>query len=474
MAVVDVSVSQVLKQFEKVYKSIDIRSAAWKEKEECKNLLTVLRFSNEEIKTNTEKPLRIEKNGFFVVKQFYPFSILPTLSEQFREGKVKVQDIEVVFGRSIDFLPIKGSIEGYAKLTRKSDENNWFLLEVTDGKQLSQDFYNQGVITAVKNLGYDDVKQAVNHLLETNFNSSSNSFDFIVSVPVYITFENIVFENSVLKVSLLCDCNIAKNPSVFLLLKERKTNSLKSDGLFEIEIHELDTPEKNFKILAGEVSLPHVTEEDVVELSSTYGELSEICRIREPVKELLKPQEVNPLFIVLKQFCSEEKLKKLLLEPQTIETNRGKKQFSSNQGRLFERSISWLLSMLGFSTILLGEYEELKEKTQNIYGSVDILAYRRRKHIFLLVNCTMKPPDDNEISKTNEVAERLRREFFEDTKTRVLPVVFSVAETKIGNKSVRIFGKREINLIYNLINQRREDRFLDHLLDPLLFPLKIE
>ena len=151
--------------------------------------------------------------------------------------------------------------------------------------------------------------------------------------------------------------------------------------------------------------------------------------------DLLPLEQANPLIRVLEHFCQPSNFRALLEHPQapslrSVET-------------LFEVSVQWLLSGLGFRAIWLHAFETLRTQTvKSIEGndakqvqdvkfkapSVDCLAYRDSEDLLLLVNCTLAAPNPGELARYADLAAQLAKDFA-NSKIRIESVVFSASHT---------------------------------------------
>jgi hypothetical protein len=95
--------------------------------------------------------------------------------------------------------------------------------------------------------------------------------------------------------------------------------------------------------------------------------------------------------------------------------------------KVFERAVSWLLSLCGFNVIHLDEFEKLKVKGEKVeYDSVDLLAYDNAKSSLFLVACTIGIPKvEEDIIRLNEVKRKMFEELFNETSLQIFPIIFS-------------------------------------------------
>lgn len=78
----------------------------------------------------------------------------------------------------------------------------------------------------------------------------------------------------------------------------------------------------------------------------------------------------------------------------------------------FQRLIAWILSILGFKTIELGDtkYKVVRRRNGVDIGDVDILAQDIENKRTYAIACMLTPSANEKIDKLANIVERLRRE----------------------------------------------------------------
>lgn len=124
---------------------------------------------------------------------------------------------------------------------------------------------------------------------------------------------------------------------------------------------------------------------------------------------------------------------------------------SKKSARVFENAVAWLLSLIGFSTVLLGSYENLRiPETKYVVGSIDIIAYRENEHL-LLIDCDTSIPDDRKIRSMIGVVDHFKNLQGRDRRPNIVSIIFSPKDrTGIskGNQSVKIADRHVIESIF--------------------------
>ncbi|MCK4476745.1 MAG: hypothetical protein KAU16_08475 [Methanophagales archaeon] len=461
----DTKVSDIVDCMKDAYKSIDLRIAAGKENDNWHNGLTVIRFSYLSVKDiqNRFKELEsrigeVKINGFFISHHVIPFENFDELQSQLQQGTIKLENDEVDFGRSIDLLSLQDRFPTLHPYTIKSEE--WPFLEVFNGDH-SKIFGRENLEKEIRTLGFANVYDPINVLLEIGFGGGV-TFDVVVHAPFYGVIQNVDFEGQTAKIKVKFHERAGDLILHVLLRGKNHYETIKAKHSFGIEKSEIRGLNKGFKLGEKEVELPNATVNDFLFVNLAHKELGEICDFSKSVEDFVKRKKpsVTPMFSTFSRFCNEEEFKKHLVQPHKV----------NKPQKIFERAISWLLSLSGLCSIKLDEYEKLREKETAVErGSVDILADYKIKDQLFLVNCTIGVPKVEDIDRLNSIRRWLYEELFEDTKLRITPIIFSAErelkqmKEKGDSSGVRIFDSEDIENILTNVKNGRTDFIADML-----------
>lgn len=109
------------------------------------------------------------------------------------------------------------------------------------------------------------------------------------------------------------------------------------------------------------------------------------------VRELIPKQTVNPLWQLLQRFCSAEEFLGLLATPGAAKDTGNRPQ------RLFELRVSWFLGAFGFTTLVLGPHEYLRDPGTHLErGSLDLIAFHETKRVLVLGSCKTNAPKESD------------------------------------------------------------------------------
>lgn len=173
--------------------------------------------------------------------------------------------------------------------------------------------------------------------------------------------------------------------------------------------------------------------------------------------------EPNILLAALRRFLPDEQLESLLV--------RAHSQSAKLRVNAFEFHVAWLLGLFGFSTIVLGEYENIRAPGTNIQqASVDILAASQAQKTLLLVGCTLNEPQSKDFTTLRYARGLVEREALAGKSVKVIPVVFTAAiddrpYDRIADRpdAVPIVDADDIKTLLQLPPNGREADLLAHL-----------
>ena len=216
--------------------------------------------------------------------------------------------------------------------------------------------------------------------------------------------------------------------------------------------------DKNLASWSGDIQLP-IEREDQVTLEALSRDVGRLYSIRISPFALLPPEQANPLLAILELFCPLDQIRLLLEQPQNAKTEL---KNISNAARLFEVSVQWLLSTLNYRAVWLHGYERIKDANVEL-GTVDCLAYSEEGNVLLLVNCSLAAPDPGELHRHENLATRISKQLFPDSRVKVYTALFTAShrpeteQKKAYGSAVRVFFKEDIERL--LQTARAGDRF---------------
>jgi hypothetical protein len=423
---------QMIAAFGSTYRAIDIRTATLKQKGAWINAYTVIRLTYEDV-DETGRRLRelearhgpVKTDSFQILFDCRPFSAWKELCTQLTADKLSIGDMQVCFQQPV-WINLSRTMaylqEDYGAI-RPFDSQSWPVAQFLINAYGTPALPSEGLVGETTKLGYPDPYDAVNLLCELNVQSNqSQGHELCVSLPTF---------------AFVSDLHISpRQKQVHVEIKRHHAlRSLTSVVLFRERDHQKSKPWKHrlpvaLQVLgnghlvtaSGSVTLPEVKDEDSAEAQILHSDLGELHRKSHLVRYLIPAAQRNILYEALKFFCPETELQSLTMRP--FDNKPPKLKVSAG----FELRMAWLLGLVGLSTVILGEYENIIAPATGVHrGSVDILAASQREGALVLVACTIGPPKDEDFRNLLTTAEILDREVFAEASVRILPLMCTCA-----------------------------------------------
>ena len=184
-------------------------------------------------------------------------------------------------------------------------------------------------------------------------------------------------------------------------------------------------------------------------------------------KWLTRTNITNPIFPVFNNFVSVEELEKMFFEHK----GRGK----TNPKIVFEQAVSWLLSLLGFNAILLGqEYEKSGSGSNEI--SYDILG-SSSKNLILLVNATTGLPKQFDFDRERDYRNRLSKTL-QNPDVIIKSIYFTGRDTTEANDSAKaneisFIDNNKLKIILDMMKRGDVDKARNTIIDENDFGLPL-
>jgi hypothetical protein len=479
------TVEQFVKAFGQVYQTIDIRAALIKHEDQWRTVCVVVRIhmAPENIIKREFQKLKIrygkmDSPRFRIIQHCYSFSELGQLTDAFLKGHLKLEDQEIQFdGKNI--LAIRGDIPWFTGSRDKPSVMDWPVLRASSNLSEWRKFHElfQSDLETLRDVevaGYHDPYSAIRQLLEADFQSSTNAL-LVVELEVPARIDAVKAKRTDIH-TIGLEIHIQAHQALSNIscnVRQKRTTGQRqvlTQQVLSLKPSKAKTIRRKW---TGQLEL-NTGVEDYVEIELIDKSIGLLYRQDiSPVKSL-RTEERNPLFTALTRFCSWEQVKDLLERPDVTQAPKNVEQISlKNKGKLYEVSIQWLLSNLGFRAIWLHGYEKMKAGKYD-YGSIDCLAYHELRNVLLLVNCTTGPPDPHEINRQMELQRLLSEETFHNASVRLYSVVFTashrpgVRQGVFTDANVRIFYREDIPKLLALIKKGKEAEFVDAFINPMI------
>lgn len=423
------TISKLFKAFSPSFRSLDLRIASVKTTDGWMNVVTSLFPSNkpfkeielEQQRIRSKLSKEINQKVFNIFLAPLSFEKLYNVSQQIMEGGITVNHVLIRF-RKFDlitlrvdhFLPdyLKGIEEwrlfgGEGKASAEDRKHIWSIIDDQEG--------------ATKLLGYAGIYDLINEILGIRKFDRGQERDLVIGVPTYARLVEIDLKGSLVEITTRKHVDL-DNLQLNLFLNRLKLRAYQYETVQRItkRVEECKRPfGKDFCCIRSRIQITDMQPHDRINVTLINRDFPSLEVDRTSMTVPLK-NAVEPFSKTLLRFCPLEKLEQHLLNPEQC-TEKPKK----TPDKIFERAVSWLLSLAGFSVISLGkQYEKLTEPTKYEIGSVDIIAYRENKYL-LLVDCDTKIPDDKKIGSLLSMKEYFRFIQDEHKEPTINPVIFS-------------------------------------------------
>ena len=318
---------------------------------------------------------------------------------------------------------------------------------------------------------YADAFEAANHLCEVNVSAHNQGVDILVSVPVFPTISTTQVRTTEKCADVKIDChrNI-KSLEIMAALRGSTTQHNGEPFREEKLISSFSDDEASGPIVSrkGLAQFCDLHSDDWLRVRLTHPEIGEITRRENAVRMLIPPAERNILLEAVQPFLKETSLDNLLVRAYD------EKPPKLREGAGFELYVSWLLSLFGFSTILLGNYEHIIAPHSKVQrSSVDILAASQLNKLLLVVGCTLAAPEIRDFGNLRNARDILERGPFAGTGVNVMPVLFtcttsapSFSQSEDSLDMLPIVDADKMEILLAHVQRGEEYRFLQFLTNP--------
>lgn len=481
------TVAEIVSAFKELYHTIDVRAALLKHEDRWRSICVAIRLNSESAESASQKFQelqerygKLEAKPFQILQYCFLFQEFDSMVAALKEERLLLGNRIIPLDKAIDILSLPGRIDLWLPHSvRPRAALDWPVLRASTQLSNWDTFHrllqgNREILRCVEMSGYHDPYSAIRHLLEIDFGSGSPATLVVEpAVPARLEVVRVITKP---KDRVAIDIFVmAHQAAAKLCCTVRHERRDPEQRLVRQQAFSLNPgqAEGTFRRWIGSVELESAeggwSDDDWIYLEVVHEEIGRLYSQGYRFRELLRPEERNPLFVALTKFCPWEHIKGLLESPDIVQPPRDVSL--KQKGRLFEVSIQWLLSSLGFRSVWLHGYEKLKEGEFD-YGSIDCLAYHDRENVLLLVNCTTGPPDPHEINRQLELEHLMLRKVFYNTTVRLKSVLFSASHNPESERvhyapeRVKIFYREDITKLLALIGSGQEKRILDAIFSP--------
>lgn len=495
-------VQQLIQAIGSTYQAIDIRCVSiridadgkplecappsLKNQEGWGNAMAVVRLTYEDVAT-AEARIQKHQKRFRPIQTdllridcaVRPFTEWDDFCLEMREKSLRVGDLQVRLYRQprpIDLMAASGYFQWVNPDARPLDGRNWPGLWLKFDQGGVHPLSENRFVNIAHLAKYADAFEAANHLCEVNVSMHNQGVDVLISMPVYATISSTQVRTTDKCVDVQIDCHTNfKNLETMAALRGSLSQHNGEPFREETSISNFSADDTSGPIISekGSAQFTEVHSDDWLRLRLIHSDIGEITRHEAAVRRLIPPAERNILFEAVQLFLKETSLDDLLVKAYD------EKPPKLNEGAGFELHVSWLLSLFGFSTILLGNYEHIiAPHTKVRRSSVDILAAHQPNNLLLVVGCTLTAPEIKDFGNLTNARDILKRGPFAEMGVNIVPVLFTCTtggpshyRNEESLEMLPIIDADKLEILLRHLRQGEEERFFHFLLNPSFYYL---
>jgi len=281
---------------------------------------------------------------------------------------------------------------------------------------------------------FSDIYDYFSKIFQFSENQINGNYKNIIVIPIFLDINKVEFKETTVLIEYQTSY---KNKLTFVL--EIHQNQFAKNTLLRDKFP-IDNPNGSIvRSFNTKKFLKNYFELKVFKNGVPIGEEQNEVRNNYP----LMSEITNPIMPVFTNFISIKELKNNLF-------NLTAKKFQ-NESKVFERAISWLMNLVGFSTIWLDEYDQADGKDR---PSFDLLAHEKPNRVFL-INAKTKTITADLIDK--EKRYRMKMEELFENKMEFFSILFTSRSTSLGDKAsanqVNLLGREQLESIVGLLEK---------------------
>jgi hypothetical protein len=414
------------------YRAIDIRSMAVFRDKSWVNVISVVRFTYEDVQTARARLKRLSER-FPTVQTptlrfqsvVRPFEEWPDLCLEVKmQGILRMEeDLVVDLRQRLDLRTASGFFQSCYSEIRSFDGIDWPGLRTKFDAGGLTPLADGELTREIHLLGYSDAFEAANALCELNVSPQNHGCYLSLSVPVFGTISDTRISTADKRIEI--DVKRHNDLGDLKAIVCVRAQSTLVDAPFREHLSTSDFSEAGQHTIRNarcSVELGSLNDDDWVQVRLVHPKIGELKRVENYARMFMLPADRNILHESLKLFCEDAELDHLLIRAYNAKAPR------LNESAGFELHVAWLLGLFGFSTAVLGQYEKIVAPDTSVRrATVDILASVQRLRILLVVACTLNPPKQEDFGNLRYARDILSREVLRGTAARVFPVLFTSA-----------------------------------------------
>jgi len=440
------------------YRSVDVRALLIRPESEWVNCMVAFyptsRDENSLAQEHKSRADMLEKLGIIklanvkFMQEIIKPNTLPDLLDQMLKGSLSLGNYSIRMRDGYQKLDFS-SDEGYAIRHGEYPISGYYVgsTENADALLYKLDLKDEFLV-----LGLDMDEFAADWLGVRGLSRASNS---VVVLPVYASLVNIKYlGNGRVSVQLKVHKALASNLSLIIRTKryDPRTQTYRSIETYPQALASFSTELQNdfTYVNAYHEFATSLNEDDLIHAIVTSGILGVVTERSANVREVFPYRPFKDIFLhTSTRFVSLGHLEDCLVNPVG-------KVGASKANDLFERAVAWLMSLLDFRQIEIGDLGlgVLREDKYEI-GEADILAEDLATRRVYVISCSLKPPGADKLDKIANISS-----FFKERGVMTEPLALvseEAGEVKRDVRRVRVLDREDLIKVIQLLNSESVD-----------------
>lgn len=364
------------------YNSIDVRVAAYKQDDKWIAAIPVIRFRKKsieevkEIQKNLVRPEeKVESEKFKIFLDVFESSKWEEIRQNWSKNKIIVEDTEIVV-KTNNEMQYDGnnptSHDHYDFVNTEWD--SYYVSTSSNVDVLQVKLKDQNELAVSKN--HSDVFEYIGDVLEISQTDARSNGVNKITAPIFFKIEEPIFDG---KQFSIIGKGITSKISGVLKIYGTFYNQQVRELKYSLNILNSDFQKKGDSTFNLTKTVSNIKSNDRYVLNITRNGVI-IANKSDLMKNCWINQSIitNPLMSILQSMVPFSELKQMLLEPKD---KKGKGIKTLTYEQVFERGVGWLLSLLGFQSIQLQEYQQQGSGFERI--SYDIISSFNNEFVIL-------------------------------------------------------------------------------------------
>jgi len=446
----DVKIEEIWSEFKECFKSLCLKCLALNENDEWLNIMLTGFLSAKDVDSIRnvvqQEYNQLEKLGVTKLRRLLLTFDVKDATEflevvkNILSGSIEIRGQVIKLGEEID-----GYIQAHSNLISQEPYDFPRISFIASGKSKVKTKDLSKVEEELKSLGYTSLDELG---LQWLMLPSLKSFtvDAILDIPIYFLPLSLNLEENTVRFSGICHKSLAPKLRVRLTLKKKYAGrDYVPVENYSLGLHMTPTSNDFGTATAYQILSSTLSGDDLVECV-VASKIGIVGWTRRTVEGLL-PKEtlISDFPELVKQFVNLDEIEALLLGDKQVGGELRKPQLS------FQRSVAWLLSMLGFQVIELEgtKYNEIEE-INGTRREIDMLMFDSKTKKMFVIDLTLRVPKDEKIDDVANLQNSLqRRGLFVEP---MIIVRDYASETKKNRRHVKIIDREDLQ---NIVNKLR-------------------